>query len=36
MNISLTDAAAQKLAALLLEEGEDAVVRIRETKVGPP
>lgn len=36
MNISITEAAAERLAALLKEEGGDAVVRIREAKVGPP
>lgn len=36
MNISMTDAATQRLTVLLKEEGEDAVVRIREAKVGPP
>jgi Fe-S cluster assembly iron-binding protein IscA len=36
MNITITDDAAERLDALLKEEGGDAVVRIRETKVGPP
>jgi Fe-S cluster assembly iron-binding protein IscA len=34
MNISITAEAADKLNALLKEEGGDAVVRIRETKIG--
>lgn len=36
MNISITDEAAQRLEALLQDEGKDAVVRIREVKIGPP
>lgn len=36
MNITLNSDAAARLKALLAEEGEDAVVRIREVKVGPP
>lgn len=36
MNIALTNEAKERLAALLKEEGDDAVVRIREVKVGPP
>ena len=34
MKISLTDDATTKLRTLLAAEGEDAVLRIRETKVG--
>ena len=34
MNISITPAAADRLDALLKEEGDDAVVRIREAKIG--
>jgi Fe-S cluster assembly iron-binding protein IscA len=34
MNITISDDAAQKLGALLKEEGDQSVVRIRETKVG--
>lgn len=34
MNISITDAAAAKLRALLDNEGDEAVVRVREAKVG--
>ena len=36
MNVTVTSEAASKLRALLDEEGEDAVVRVRETKVGSP
>ncbi len=36
MNITITEDAAARLKALLEDEGEDAVVRIREVKVGPP
>jgi Fe-S cluster assembly iron-binding protein IscA len=36
MNIAITDEAVKRLNALLEDEGEDAVVRIRETQVGPP
>lgn len=36
MNITMTAEAKARLAALLEEEGEDAVVRIREAKIGPP
>jgi Fe-S cluster assembly iron-binding protein IscA len=34
MNITLTDDAADRLRALLENEGEDACIRIRETKIG--
>ncbi len=34
MNISITDEANARLRELLDEEGGDAVVRIREAKVG--
>jgi Fe-S cluster assembly iron-binding protein IscA len=34
MNIAVTNDAAERLRALLEEEGGDAVVRIRETKIG--
>lgn len=34
MNITVTTEAATKLRALLDEEGEDSVVRVRETKIG--
>lgn len=34
MDINVTDEAASKLRALLVNEGDGAVVRIRETKVG--
>jgi Fe-S cluster assembly iron-binding protein IscA len=34
MNIAITDEAAARLRELLEEEGGDAVVRIRETKIG--
>lgn len=34
MNITITDDAAAKLRALLDDEGDEAVVRIREAKVG--
>ena len=34
MNISLTDDAAQRLHTLLESEGENACIRIRETKTG--
>ncbi|MDR2574314.1 MAG: ErpA-related iron-sulfur cluster insertion protein [Desulfovibrio sp.] len=34
MNIAITSDAAEKLETLLKEEGKQAVVRIRETKVG--
>jgi len=34
MNVTLTSEAASKLRALLKEENEDAVVRVRETKIG--
>lgn len=36
MNITMTAEAKERLSALLAEEGADAVVRIREVKVGPP
>ena len=34
LNVSVTKEAADKLRVLLEEEGEDACVRVRETKVG--
>ncbi|GHT87221.1 hypothetical protein FACS1894116_01090 [Betaproteobacteria bacterium] len=34
MNITLTDDAATRLRTLLENEGEDACIRIRETKIG--
>lgn len=34
MNIAMTDDAAERLKTLLEEEGSDAVVRIRESKIG--
>jgi Fe-S cluster assembly iron-binding protein IscA len=34
VQITITDAAAERLDALLKEEGGQSVVRIRETKVG--
>lgn len=34
MEILITEDAATRLKALLEEEGEDAVVRIRESKIG--
>lgn len=34
MNIAITEDAAARLCELVAEEGGDAVVRIRETKVG--
>lgn len=36
MNITLTDDAVARLKAILQDEADDAVVRIREVKVGPP
>lgn len=34
MNIVITEEAAEKLRLLLKKEGSDAVVRIREAKIG--
>ena len=36
MNVKMNDGVADKFRFLLKEEGGDAVVRIRETKIGPP
>jgi len=36
MDIKMNAGVADKFRALLKEEGGDAVVRIRETKIGPP
>lgn len=34
MNITLTDDAAEKLRAILKNESDNAVLRVREAKVG--
>lgn len=34
MNIAITDEASARLRELLESEGDDAVVRVREVKVG--
>jgi len=36
MNVTVTPEAAARLRTLLDDEGEDAVVRVRESKVGSP